>query len=60
MSSQLLSQLPAFSRIVTPDATIYIKQGDGVWYRWANFKYDSAVQVSLHARRLKAARRADM
>ncbi|KAM5544004.1 hypothetical protein V8D89_002621 [Ganoderma adspersum] len=45
MENTLLSQLPAFSRIVTPDATIYIKQGDGIWYRWANFKYDCAVQL---------------
>ncbi|KAM5544000.1 hypothetical protein V8D89_002617 [Ganoderma adspersum] len=41
----LLSLLPAFSRIVTPDATIYIKQRDGIWYHWANFKYDYAIQL---------------
>ncbi|PIL26944.1 hypothetical protein GSI_10082 [Ganoderma sinense ZZ0214-1] len=41
----LLSQLPTFSRIVTPDATIYIKQGDGVWYRWADYQYGCAIQL---------------
>ena len=40
-SSQLTFMDPAFSLIVTPDVSIYIKQGGGLWYRWA--KYDHAI-----------------
>ena len=44
-SSQLTFMDPSFGRIVTADATIYITQGGGLWYRWV--KYDHAIQVSL-------------